>query len=550
MVQVSALKPAADPLGSVEVGILEHVFSLSPSYGVFLGLHEYDGRLPDLSGSFTDRWCEGADRWLATLGAIPEHDLAADRRLDRQLLGLLLHGPLFDIRDSHDLERNPMSYVGSISLTSYMVREYAPLPERVEAMARTLEAVPALLDTATQRLDRILPEPFLRLSLAIGGGLPVHFAEAEALARSGSAALAGRIAAARAPAETAVQQFLHLLQHEYVPRQTPDFALGPARYQRLLWVREGVKTPFSEIESAGWADLRRNQARLHELAATRDPPQTIPQLLEGVFRDHPTAAALVPTAQEMVAEAKEFVRAKDLVTIPEPAICRVEETPTYGRALSTASMNPPGPYDVTGDEGIYFVTPVDATWTPERQEEWLRSLNRSMLRNITMHEVYPGHYLQFLHVRRRRSASHAQKVFFSASFVEGWAHYCEQLSIEAGLSDRSVEAEVAQLHDALLRDCRLLASIGLHTAGQTLEQATQLFQKEGHLERLPAEREAIRGTFNPEYYCYTLGKLAILDLRAKMLQKGYGGSLRRFHDRLLEFGSPPVGALSELMAPT
>jgi uncharacterized protein (DUF885 family) len=212
-------------------------------------------------------------------------------------------------------------------------------------------------------------------------------------------------------------------------------------------------------------------------------------------------------------------------------------------------MNPPGPYDVAGDEGIYFVTPVDTAWTPARQEEWLRSLNRTMLKNITMHEVYPGHYLQFLHVRRRTSASHAQKIFFSASFVEGWAHYCEQLSIEAGLGAGSAAAEVAQLHDALLRNCRLLASIGLHTAGKDLEWATRLFQEEGHLERLPAEREAIRGSFNPEYYCYTLGKLEILEVRRKFLSSGYGGSLLGFHDTLLGFGSPPVGALSELLAP-
>src|SRR5579864_1595132 len=254
------LTPAADELGPIEVGVLEHVFELQPSYGVFLGLHQYDGRLPDLTRGFTERWAAGSRSWLARLDALAEGRLTSGRRLDRRLLRLLLEGPLFDLEESHELERNPMSYVGSISLTPYMVREYAPLEHRVEAMARTLEAVPALLENGLARLEPQLPEPFVRLALAMGSGLPAHFAEGEALARTGNGAMAGRVAAARGPAETAVQRFLETLQRDYVPRQVAEFALGPARYQRLLWVREGLTTPFAEIEKAGWADLRRNQA--------------------------------------------------------------------------------------------------------------------------------------------------------------------------------------------------------------------------------------------------------------------------------------------------
>jgi len=210
-------------------------------------------------------------------------------------------------------------------------------------------------------------------------------------------------------------------------------------------------------------------------------------------------------------------------------------------------MNPPGPFDASSTEGVYYVTPVDPKWTEPQQQQWLRSFNRPMLRNTTVHEVYPGHYLQFLHFRQS-SGSLARKVYLSASFVEGWAHYTEQLAIERGLGKESVAAEVAQLHDALLRNARLLVSIGLHTNGMTLEAGTQLFQREAHLERLPAEREAIRGTFNPEYFCYTLGKLAILNARSRFLDSGFGGNLRSFHDTLLGFGCPPVGLLDALLA--
>lgn len=547
MVEADSPAAGSDPLRALETGIVDHLFELQPSYAVFLGLHQYDGRLPDYGKTTTDGWATKAEEWLVQLRAVPPESLPPARRSDRLLLELLLEGPLFDLRDARELERNPMSYVGAIGLTPYMLREYSPLPQRVDAMVRVLEGVPRLLEGARERLEPPLPAPFVRLALSMAQGLPVHFGEAEAYARTGSTALAGRVANARATAEAAVRAFVEMLRTEFEPTATPDFALGPERYQRLLWVREGITTPFREIEAAGWADLKRNQERLAEIARTGAPPVEVGALLETLLVRHPTADGLLAQAQRYVEETKEFVRAEDLVSIPEPAVCRVAETPAYGRALTTASMDPPGPFDLTGDEGIYFVTPVDPTWTPARQEEWLRSLNDSMLRNITVHEVYPGHYLQFLHFRQRASASLVQKVYHSSSFVEGWAHYCEQLSIEAGLAHRSREAEAAQLHDALLRNCRLLASVALHTGGKPLEYATELFMREAHLERLPAEREAIRGTFNPEYYCYTLGKLAILDVRDHLLDARFGGSLRAFHDSVLALGAPPVGLLEPLL---
>ncbi|MCI4367481.1 MAG: DUF885 domain-containing protein, partial [Thermoplasmata archaeon] len=497
---------------ALENEIVDHFFVLQPGYAVFLGLHRYDGLLPDLSTPGTERWVATTDRLLARLRAASKETLPKERRLDHTLLELLLESPRFDLVDSHELDRNPMSFVGGVSLTSYMVREYAPVAQRTDAIVHTLEGVSRLIDQGRRRLKGPIAKPFLTLTLAIGGGLPAHFQEAEEFARRASPSLGDRVAAVRPSAETAIADFLRLIKEEYMPKASDDFALGKERYQRLLWVREGLHTPIGEILSAGESDLALNQARLEEIARTQRPPIPAPQLLEKLYRNHTSAQNLVPQAQKMVEETRAFVEAKGLVTIPQPAVCRVEETPVYGRALSTASMNPPGPFDVAGDEGIYFITPVDPTWTPERQEEWLRSLNDPMLRNITVHEVYPGHYLQFLHFRKS-AGSTARRVFLSSSFAEGWAHYCEQLAIEAGLGAGSPDAEVAELHDALLRDCRLIASIGLHTQGWTLEQATRLFQEKAHFERLPAEREAIRGTFNPEYFCYTLGKLAILEAR-------------------------------------
>ncbi len=540
---MSTSNTGVSEFNTLEQEIVDHLFVLQPSYAVGLGLHEYDGRLPDLSVAATERWVVGADRLLQRLATVHRESLPTGRKTDGFLLGLLLESPLFDLRMVSDLERNPMNYLGAVSLTAYLSRDYAPVDVRVRAIVRTLEQVPRLLATGRDRLRAPLPKPFLDLSLAIGGGLPAHFVEAEEFA--GRAQLAEAVRSVRIPAEAAVTNFLTWLRDYHVPRAVPDFALGPARYQRLLFVREGIETPFEEIRRAGMDDLARNQQRLAEIAKSENV--TVPELLERLYRNHPTADKVIPTARGFVDETRRFVETNALVSVPEEARCRVEETPVWGRALSTASMNPPGPFDVTSSEGVYYVTPIDAKWTDRQQEEWLRSFNVPMLRNITVHEVYPGHYLQFLHFRQS-SGSLARKVFLSPSFVEGWAHYAEQLAIEKGLAHESVFAEVAQLHDALLRDCRLLVSIGLHTSGMTLEAGTQLFQREAHFERLPAEREAIRGTFNPEYFCYTLGKLAILNARSRFLKSAFGGDLRSFHDTLLGLGCPPIGLLDSLLA--
>jgi uncharacterized protein (DUF885 family) len=528
--------------GRIEHEIVDHLFQLQPSYAVGLGLHQYDGVVPDLSSPATEAWATAADGLLVRLRRFGDESLTEDRRVDRLLLELLLESPLFDLREARDYDRNPMAYLGGASLTSYLVREYASAERRVDAIVRTLEGVPRLLEAGRRRLHGPLPKPFVDLSLAIGGGLPTHFGEAQEFAdRSG---LGAKVADARRTAEASVAEFLRWLRDDCLPHATPEFALGAHRYQRLLWVREGIETPIEEIRKAGAADLARNQARLHEIAT--EEQATIPALLDRISRDHPTAAGVLPLAGQFVEETRRFVAEKDLASIPEPAVCRVEETPIWSRALSTASMNPPGPFDVGPTDGIYYVTPVDPKWTATQAEEWLRSFNRSLLRNITVHEVYPGHYLQFLHFHRR-PGSLARKVYLSPSFVEGWAHYTEQLAIEHGLDPGSHDAEVAEIHDALLRDCRLLASIGLHTEGMSLEDATRLFQREAHFDRLPAEREAIRGTFNPEYYCYTLGKLAILQAREKLLGPRFGGQMRAFHDALLGTGCPPVGLLESLL---
>ena len=543
-------EPPLAPGTTAEFDVLERetvhaVFELQPGFAVFLGAHEYDGHLPDFTRPSTDRWVAQARNLHRRLEGLSGDSLSPSRRFDRTLLQLLIESALFDLEDVRELDRNPMAYLGQVSLTPYLVREYAPREHRVAAMVNLLRAAPPLLDSGVARLEPRVPLPYVQLALTIAEGLPTHLKEAAAFASQVGANEHRSFSEAEGPAQEAIDRFSRSLRQEFLPRATPDFALGPERYQRLLWVREGIRRPYSEILAQGWADLKRNQARLKEIAAGRNPPISETQLLESMFRRHVQAQDLIPKAQELVAEVRGFVEAKGLVSVPPDAVCRVEETPSYGRALSTASMNPPGPFDEGGSEGIYYVTPVDSAWTPAQQEEWLRMFNNATLRNTTVHEVFPGHYVQFLHFRAA-STSLTRKTYISSAFTEGWAHYAEQVAVESGISSQEPDAEAAQLTDALLRDCRLIASIGLHTQGMTVAAAAKLFHDEAHLEDLPSQREAIRGTFNPEYFCYTLGKLAILDLRRKWLNEKFGGAIGRFHDHLLGYGAPPVGLLETL----
>jgi uncharacterized protein (DUF885 family) len=533
-----------DPLAGLEHEIVEHFFALRPSMALGLGNHEYDGVLPDLSREGTDRWKQEARALLERLAAAPERELSRTRQLDRQLLRLLLEGALFDLEDARELDRNPMGYLFVPNLTDYMIRAYAPVAERVASIVRILDGTPAVFENARARLEAPLPRPFVTLSLQIAAGMASHFGEAEAFARAESAELANSVHRSRERAEVAIASFAEWLKTDQLPRANEDFVLGRERFQRLLWVREGLTTPVETVLEQGLADLRRNQDRLGEIA--RKEGTSVEHLLSRLNDDHPTSQELIAIARKVTEETRDFVRRQDIVTIPQPEHAEVRDTPEWAHDLWTAAMSSPGPFEKAVD-GIYWVTNVDPAWTPQQKEEWMRTFNYSMIRNTTVHEVWPGHYLQSLHTRQPNQ-SLAQKSWFSYSFVEGWAHYCEQVALEAGFQERSANAEAAQLRDALIRDGRLVVSIQMHTQGLSVADAATFLRTEAHLEPLHAEREAIRGTYNPEYFCYTLGKLAILAVRTKYLQPKFGSSLKRFHDSLLSYGSPPIGLLDTLMA--
>jgi uncharacterized protein (DUF885 family) len=535
---------ADDGLGELEREVWDHVFHLSPLYAVILGLHEYDGVLPDLSPAGTDAWVGRSKALLERLSNFNAQTLSPRRRTDKELLSVLLEGYILEITDYPIYDKVPDRYLIPLSLIPFMNRPYAPALHRAKSMLEVMRRAPALLKCGVSRLRTPLPRPFLIVGLSMATGMADHFHDAAARADELAPELISERKSAYDGMMSALEDFKAHLE-KAMENATDDFALGPERFHRLVSVKERLNLSNDELWQLGWDDLKRNQRRLAALASKMGFPEDPRKAIGSFANDHPSASALLDEARGFVEEMRNFVVKKDLVTIPLPESCKVEETPSFERTTTTAALQPYPTFEEGERQSIYYVTPVEASWDEEKKKEWLEFFNRPLFRNVTAHEVYPGHHLQFLHMVR--SPTMTGKSFCSGAFIEGWAHYVEELVIEQGFHDTTPEPEISQIQDALLRDSRLLASLGMHTRGMSLKEATELFVREAFMDPFPAEREALRGTFNPEYFCYTLGKLTILEVRKRYLELHPRASLKEFHDRLLSEGAPPVGLLKGLM---
>ena len=313
----------------------------------------------------------------------------------------------------------------------------------------------------------------------------------------------------------------------------------------MLRLTEGLDIPLPRLREIGEADLKRNLARAREIVDRNFPGKSVADVMTMMAQDVYTAETLIPSIAEQAESVRQFLVDHDIITIPSEVRALVTETPKFAR-WATAMMSTPGPFERNATEAYYDVTPVDPRWSEKEQREWLESFNRHVALNVTVHEAYPGHYVQFLH--SNRAQTDIQKAFTSYAAVEGWAHYAEQMMVEEGFQADSPLYELGQIQDALLRNCRFLCAIGMHTEGMSVEAATSFFMENVFLGELPSRLEAERGTFDPGYFKYTLGKLQILKLREDYRKaNGKTFSLRAFHDKLLSRGMPPVEVLRAYM---
>ena len=528
--------------------ILDEHRAFHPTQAAGSGLHRYDGLLPDYTGPSVRRYTARAKSALDALNRIERKGgLSRKARLELGVLCGMLLSEASELVDQRLPRAFPPHFLFRLSVVNYLLRNYAPLDRRLRAVATLQSQVPRYLKDLRTTMDRRLADTFYEMAEMAGAGiLDAYTRELPDHLRDASPGVRSLVERSNEVAKTELKSLVHDLTSAYKPRIKTGFALGLRKYERMIYAEHLARIPIERLREVGRADLRTNQAAFRKTAKRIDPGKTPKGVLERIEGDHPTADSLIEDARAMLEEIRAYVIDHDIVTVPSEERARVIETPRFYR-FATAAMNSPGSFEKVAKEAFYYVTPVEESWTPQKQEEWLRHLNYTSLRNISVHECYPGHYVHFLH--RTRVESPVLRSYYSYAFTEGWAHYCEAMMVDEGLGD--LRLRLAMFQDALLRDCRYLSSIGMHTEGWSWEDATRFFMENAHLDRLPAEREAKRGTWDPGYLNYTLGKLMIKKLRSDWMAQHPGAGLRDFHDAFLGMGAPPLGLAREhLLGPT
>lgn len=508
-----------------------------------LGLHEYDGLLPDVSPAFVDDWTKKTVELLERVRG-ESHGLDKDGKFDAMCLETMLERMLFDIQDLRGHSTRPTMYAMQLSVTPYLSREYAPIDTRIGSVNRHLGGIPSFLDQASRNLDEVLAKPIVDVAVRqIQGVLKDLDRNSSVEASKASLPVREEFSRLKNDAAKTAADFIEELLEEH--SLTMDFALGRERFQKLLWVNDRINRPVEEVLEMGLRDLESNLKAFREIAEKIGPGKPVGTVVDNVQQNHPSAGLLIDETAHRLRELEGWLREHDLVSIPAATPVRVVPTPLHMRATTTAAMSSPGPFEKEGLEGLYYVTPPDDAWDAKTREEWLRHLNYVTLNDISIHEVFPGHYTHRVFTREF-GKSMTRKAYGNYAFAEGWAHYCEEMMLDEGYGDDRLR--FIQLKEALLRDCRFIVSFWMHTQGLGVDQARQFIMENAYMETLPAEREALRGTFDHSYYGYTLGKIMIKKAKERFFHSHSAASIKEFHDGLLELGGAPVGLLEDLLA--
>ncbi len=523
--------------------IKEH-WDFYPTAGSRIGRHEYDGQLPDLSPSQNKRREEELRRGLSELRALGANGLDETGRLSYRIMELFLRRELFIFNDLKPLENNPMRHTGYLNVSGYIRRDYAPLEDRIRSATSAMKQAPDFLEVLDQALSDRISSHVVDMSVESYSGMARFYRVDLADAATGvtDPEIVTKFNQARETAAVALDSFVERLKSRGA--SGPDgFAIGTKLYSGMLATGEGLDAPLSRIAAIGQANLEDNLARIKELAQSIAPGRSVSEIVEEIGRNHPQAQQLIPETRGMLEDIRQSLIDFDVITVPSEDRCQVIETPTYMR-YAFAAMDSAGALETRATESFYYVTPVEDDWTDKQAEEWLSNFNYDTLKIISVHEVYPGHFVHHLHNRYGRELPLVNRVATAYSFTEGWAHYTEQMILETGYGEGQPKLLLTQLLEALVRNCRYMCSLRMHTEKMTLDEATKFFMENAYMAELPARREALRGTFDPGYLNYTLGKLMILKLR-KDYQREQGGAynLKEFHDRLLSFGGPALPLL-------
>jgi uncharacterized protein (DUF885 family) len=540
---------SAEPLPHFVDEYLGWLHEVHPTNATFDGVHLHDDLLEDLSRAAIDQQIRALGGFARRLAAIDPARLTDTERLERPALDANIRARIFELESIRTWERSPQHYgdIVSTSLAGQALFDYAPLSERARRVLSKLRQVPRLMQAARDNI-KDPPGIFVKFGLEslrgtqrfIEEDLPRAFADLDDLH------VLGDLADASCEASTAIGGYLTYLEEELAPRARGSFRLGPDRLLQKLQLEEGLTLDADRLLNIAMRELHATQEEFRRAAARLDAKDPFAAWARAKA-DHPVAGQVVSTAQAQLEELETFIRRQGLVGVPESALVQVAPTPKFYR-WTFASMWTPGPFETRPLRAFYYITDADPSWPPERQEEHLRDFSYGALWAISIHEVFPGHFLHYQLLRRLTSTLRKSILFSSAAMVEGWAHYAEHLMVEVGFRRQDPAVKLGQLAEALIRLCRLIVGLRLHCEDLSVEQGVRLFRDEAYLEESAARREAERGTFDPSYVLYSLGKLMVLKLRDDYSARvGARFSLREFHDTLLGNGTVPLWLHRSLM---
>lgn len=529
--------------------ITDDYYKTNPSAATYLGVHTYDDELEDLSAAGQAAVADRARGFRARLDALDPATLSEDARIDREFLQHEMDATVLRSTVVRMWAKDPDLYTSGATNAVYTVmkRSYAPAGERLRHVIARERKMPAMLLEARTNLvnpPRIFTEIAIEQIDGIRGffknDLTLAFADVE------DAALQKEFRAANDAVIAALGDYKTWLQKELLPKANGDYALGADTYSKFLAATEMIDQPLDTLLQVAEANRKANEDAFVATARQIDPSKPADEVLLAVEAKHPPAAELLPTTQAMLDGLRQFLVDKRIVTIPASAPARVQETPPFMRSTTSASMDTPGPFETSASEAYYNMTLPDPRWPKAEQLDFMRQWYYAAISNVSVHEVYPGHYLQFLYAREFPTLT--RKVFSTNTNAEGWAHYAEQMVLDEGLHADDPSYRLAQLQDALLRNIRFIAGIKMHTEGMTVDQARQLFETQGHQPPAVALSEAKRGAGDPLYGYYTMGKLAILKLRDDYKRKmGANYSLQGFHDQFIKVGPLPLPLVRQKM---
>jgi uncharacterized protein (DUF885 family) len=542
-----------------------------PQTGTALGFHEYDGKVTDFSRRSLDAELARLHKFDEHLGELNTNGLSAKALYDYRILRNAIKREIFAFEEMGVYERNPMTYAGVLDVNIYIKRDFAPLAQRVKSLTAVLEQAPSIMAAARVNLAESLPRPEIETAIEQANGAVDFLGKdlVDALKDMRKDAVMDKFSAANKRAIEELQSYSKYLKEQKLPKANEQYALGREKYAKLVNYGEMLTISPEDLLAIGMKELKRKQDVFAAAAREIDPFKKPIEVFKAIQKDHPTEKNLIPDTARDLEMIRQFLIDREIITIPSPVRAKVMETPQFMRATSFASMDTPGPFEKKATEAFYYVTPTEQDWTPQQKDEWLTAFNYYTTDIVSIHEAYPGHYVQFLALNAS-PATKIEKIFNSYAFVEGWAHYAEQMMVDEGFGridkpkklnsvgeairlieetpDKGAKYRLAQTDEALLRVCRLCVSIKMHCQGMTVDEGTKFFEENCYYEPKPARQEAIRGTFDPEYLYYTVGKLEILKLRDDYRkQQGDKFSLQKFNDEILRHGCPPIRLLREVL---